>query len=204
MSIFLLSATSATDPLVVAIVAAALAGFVAVGTKAVDMTAARRTRRMAVYSEALRAAVAWQESLYRVRRRPNDGTGDAALVERFHDLQEQLAYHLAWLQLEDEGLADEYRALVDAVKKQTQDPIRAAWTDRNRPRGADPIPADQFQPDTEIEQAAFLQACRIRLSVVRRVRAFAASKTKQKHTEPTSADSQRSDEASSSRHSEEQ
>lgn len=164
MSTYLfLAATKVTDPLVVAVAGAAIAGLVAAVTKAVDMTVARQTRRRELYSRAFEAALAWEESLYRVRRRPTDKSGDRALVERFHDLQERINYHQGWLQMEDPALGAAYRDLVRAVKAATREEIQNAWQNTHGREPTEPLPEGEKHPDTRAAQDAFIAIVRSRL-----------------------------------------
>lgn len=163
MSTYLLAATKVTDPLVVAIFSAAIAGAFAAVAKAVDMTAARNTRRRELYSRAFEAALAWEEALYRVRRRPTDGSGDRALVDRFHDLQERINYHQGWLQMEDPALGEAYRDLVKAIKDATRHEIQYAWQMTRGREPTTPLPEDEKPVNTRAEQDAFIAVARSRL-----------------------------------------
>lgn len=49
----------------------------------------KRHRQRDLYSKAYRAAMSWREMLYRVRRRAAGDEADRALIERFHELQEE-------------------------------------------------------------------------------------------------------------------
>jgi hypothetical protein len=85
----------------------------------------RTTRRRSAYAEALKAVVAWSEMPYRVSRRSPEDT--AALVERFHELQQDLAYYRGLLGSESKYIERSYARLVRNVKEATQAPIKAAW-----------------------------------------------------------------------------
>lgn len=102
----------------------------------------RRDRRRSLYGGAYRAAVAWHEMLYRVRRRAEGS--EQELVDRFHDLQEQFAYYRGWLSSESAALAESYRRLTDAVQDQTREPIREAWDQPPKP------PDQQTEPATQV------------------------------------------------------
>ena len=128
LSTHLIIATSGTAKDVVpwaAIVAAA----VALLKLAWDSAQAKRDRRADIYSEAFKAAVAWSEMWFRVRRRPADGSGDQALVERFHELQEQITYYESWTAAHSEWMGHAYCSFVAGIKAAAQEPLQRAWID---------------------------------------------------------------------------
>lgn len=123
--------------------------------------AAKRQQRRATYSEAVKAATAWKELLYRVRRR---GPRQAReLIGRFHDAQDNLSYYQAWVEVESKYMARSYRRLVDAVKAKTEADIQAAWRAEVRSVPDDALPEDTH-PDLSGDVGAFLQDVRSHLS----------------------------------------
>jgi hypothetical protein len=106
--------------------------------------AGKRDRRRALYSEATKAAVAWEEMLYRVRRR-SPGQ-ERELVDHFHDLQDDLTYHKAWVGSESRYMGRSYDALAMGVKSATASLIIKAWSDPVRPLPGGALPDDEF-PD---------------------------------------------------------
>lgn len=123
--------------------------------------AIRRDRRRQLYGEAFKTALGWREMLYRVRRR---GPGqERALIEQFHDLQEQLLYFGGWISSESKYMARSYRRLVRAVKVATEPLIRDAWEADLRPVPGNATPADAH-PSVNGEAEAFMLDVRWHLS----------------------------------------
>lgn len=123
--------------------------------------AAKRQQRRATYSEAVRAATAWKELLYRVRRRQK---GQApTIIELFHQAQDNLSYYEAWVGAESQYMARSYARLVKAVKQSTETLIREAWKDAIRRVPGDARPSDAH-PDLDDAVKAFLQDVRSHLS----------------------------------------
>jgi hypothetical protein len=89
--------------------AALVAAAVALYLNARGRKNAERDRRRTLYSEAYRVALEWCEGIYRVRRRPQDGSGDADLVRHFHEMQERIAYYEGWLAMESPQLGRAYK-----------------------------------------------------------------------------------------------
>ncbi len=123
--------------------------------------ASKRDRRRALYSEAFRAAVSWKEMLYRVRRRA--AGQEHELIERFHDLQDQLSYYQAWVGSDSAVMQLSYDHLVREVKVRTEDLITAAWGDPMRPAPGTAT-ADDSHPDLSDLTASFLADVRSHLS----------------------------------------
>jgi hypothetical protein len=104
--------------------------------------ASKRERQRALYSEAVKAAVAWEEMLFRVRRR---GEGqERELVQRFHDLQDDLTYHQAWVGSESKYMKRSYDKLVTDVKNGTAELITKAWEQPLRPVPGNAVPYDDI------------------------------------------------------------
>jgi hypothetical protein len=102
--------------------------------------ASKRERRRQLYSEAVKAAVAWEEMLFRVRRR--EASQERALIDRFHDLQDQLTFYQAWVGSESKYMSRSYESLVAGVKARTQDEINKAWAEPIRPVPGNGRPKD--------------------------------------------------------------
>ncbi len=168
------SAVSSSDvPLYAAGVTALAAAVVAVYLNAVGRKREDKNRRRDLYSEAYMVALEWCEAVYRVRRRATDGSQDSGLVERFHGMQERIAYHEGWLSIEAVELGVAYRCLLDEVTGQCKPLLRQAWTEVGRDPRA-PTPDSDVDPDLSVAKAAFLRDIREHLScspwVRRRVR----------------------------------
>jgi hypothetical protein len=155
------SLTESERAIVVASIAGAVSISVAVLGALAAYFAAKRQQRRATYSEAVRAATAWKELLYRVRRRQEGQAG--AIVELFHEAQDSLSYYEAWIGAESKYMARSYKRLVAAVKHQTEDPIRNAWRQKLRPLPGDAVPED-VHPDVGGAVSAFLKDLRSHLS----------------------------------------
>jgi hypothetical protein len=123
--------------------------------------ASKRERRRVLYSEAVQAILGWREMLYRVRRRSDDQTRD--LISAFHDLQEKLSYHEAWIGSESKYMSRSYARLTHAVKSQTESLIRSAWKESTRDAPGDALPTDGH-PDVTASVDAFLKDVRSHLS----------------------------------------
>lgn len=84
-----------------------------------------RERQRNSYAEAYKAVIEWREMSFRIKRRAT-GT-DVELRERFHDLQEKLAFHEGWIASESNYMATQYRTLIEHVKNESREPIKQAW-----------------------------------------------------------------------------
>lgn len=121
---------------------AALTALVAIYNRRRDQLTKEADRRRILFADAYKDCIAWSEMLYRIRRRPADGSGDAEIVNKFHDLQESLAFHQGWISAESEALGFAYCTFVERVKVKSRALIQQAWATPGRP----PTVA---QPDTE-------------------------------------------------------
>lgn len=151
--------------------AAIIAGSIAIILALSGQAGDKRDRRRAEYSEAYRVARAWLEMLYRVRRRPDDDKAAAAIISRFHDLQERLDYYTGWLASESPSMCRSYTRLVEHTKMATREPLQQAWTEPVRPPEDATLSHDEH-PDVEAEASRFLTDVRDHLSLlpVRRLR----------------------------------
>ncbi|MEJ7783473.1 MAG: hypothetical protein WKF96_01635 [Solirubrobacteraceae bacterium] len=108
-------------------IAALVAGAFALITLAINRYIDRRDRRRSLYADAYKAALAWVEMLYRVRRRDPDNPYPVA--DQFHKLQEDIDFHQAWICTESQALGRAYERLVLTVKALTAEDIKRAWID---------------------------------------------------------------------------
>jgi hypothetical protein len=109
----------------VAIVASAFGALIIF---ALSQLAATRDRQREEYAKALQSAVKWKEMPYRIRRRdPNDQAAATRLVEVMHELQEEIAFHDAWLSVQAPEVAIAYRSLIEKVKSETEGHLQVAW-----------------------------------------------------------------------------
>jgi len=123
--------------------------------------AGKRERRRGLYSEAVKAAVAWREMLYRVRRR--EKAQERALINQSHDIQEQQTYFRAWVGSESKYMQRSYDILVAEIKKATDELISDAWDDPVRPVPGNSAPDDEH-PDIGACVDSFLRDVRSHLS----------------------------------------
>lgn len=87
-----------------------------------------RNHRRDHYANAVQALVAWAEFPYRVARRTSNAPEVLSrLAQRGHDLQEDLACHLAWVAAENRRLGDLYCLVADALREATRPALQAAW-----------------------------------------------------------------------------
>lgn len=142
-----------------AAITATFALFGAIYLNAVGRKRDNDARRRDLYSNAYRAALEWCEGVYRVRRRKADGTQDHELIERFHDLQERIAFHEGMLGTESEGLGKAYGELLGAVMGECKTLLQLAWAEPGR-APSDPTPDDEKSPDLREAKATFCRAVR--------------------------------------------
>jgi hypothetical protein len=125
--------------------------------------ATKRERRRVLYGQAVQAIVAWGEMLYRVRRREAGRERD--LIDMFHDLQDKLAYHEAWIGSESKYMSRSYKRLVSSVKSATETLITKAWADEVRPVPGNAVVGDEH-PNHSTAVDAFLRDVRAHLSPI--------------------------------------
>ena len=115
-----------------ALLAAALAAFIAAGVAVagyvIQQRASRRDQRAVLYAEALRAVEDYREAPYRVRRR--DGSHDArrAITDHISDVQSRISFHSGWLRLNAPApVADAYDTHVAAARAEAGAQMTDAW-----------------------------------------------------------------------------
>lgn len=155
---------SLDPPVLAALIAAASALLLAVLRALASLFSAARDRRRELYGRAYRDAMAWVETLYRIRRRASGPQAERELVERFHDLQERIDYHRGWLGSESRYLAHSYCQLVLAIKRATEPLIQVSWQQPPRSPGG-PAPAEERHPHVEAHTLRFLTDVRLHLSL---------------------------------------
>ncbi len=103
----------------------------ALGAVVVYFFALRRKRldeKKQTCAKALAQALAWLELPYRIRRRmSNEPEVLRGIVDRTHQLQEDLLFYQAWMRIELPAANEAYRALVAAAKGAVLEPARLAW-----------------------------------------------------------------------------
>jgi len=131
----------------------------------------QQSRQRDLFSKAYGSAMGWNELLYRVRRRTNTPEADAALVDRFHDLQEQIDYYEGWTASEGAAIGRSYCQFVKGVKEATEGLIQDAWQRPGRVPG-DLTPNDEVHPDLHPARMRFLTDVRAQLSFLLLPRLF--------------------------------
>jgi hypothetical protein len=143
--------------------AAVAAGIFTLAGLAISRFSERRDRRRTLYSEAYRAALAWVEMLYRVRRR--DPEHPYELATQFHKLQEDIDFYQGWIESESIAFGRAYRRLVLEVKALTLPDIQMAWATGP----IDPLQGFSLQgethPPVEPAKQQFLKDLRAHLSL---------------------------------------
>jgi hypothetical protein len=140
-------------------------------------------RRRTLHGEAYQAVLEWCEGVWRVRRRPKDGSGDDELVKHFHAMQEKLAYYEGWLALEDPCLGRAFRIFVDGVLAECRPLIQTAWKDAGRHPSEEAPPGERSPQLLDLKQK-FLEDTRdlvsrrpwLRVQARRRLSTAAAAK----------------------------
>jgi hypothetical protein len=160
-----LDVVEATGPSVPAWIptAALAAGFFALAGIAMNRYCDRRDQRRTLYAEAYRAALAWVEMLYRVRRR--DPSDPYPLAAQFHTLQEGIDFHQGWIDSESLWLGRAYRRLVRSIKALTFGEIKNAW--KNAPCSPDDgfSLAEETHPPVAAAKEQFIGDLRDHLSL---------------------------------------
>lgn len=147
------------EPSEATLVAAVVAAAVALLVHLYNQRQAARDRRRILHGEAYQAAMEWCEGVYRVRRRASDGSGDQELVERFHRLQERIAFYEGALTIESRGLGIAYRRLLDQVMGECRELTQLAWKHPGRHPSVDQ-PQDEIAPNLHEPKAEFLENVR--------------------------------------------
>lgn len=112
-----------------------------------------------LFADAYKAAMAWQEMLYRVRRRAPGVVEEQKLVERFHQLQEEINYYQGLVFTESEVLGLSYDRFVNHVKKENKQLIQEAWESPIRRPKLGVIKTSKY-PNTTKAGKAFLRDTR--------------------------------------------
>ena len=146
-----------------AVIPATIAATVAIYLNAVGRKREDVQRRRDLYSEAYRLALEWCEAIYRVRRRAPDDSQDETLVERFHELQERIAYYQGWLCIESSALGRSYQHFLEKILEECKPLLQEAWSRPGR-KPTEPTPPDEPAPNLEEAKELFLRNVREHLS----------------------------------------
>lgn len=153
--------SSVKPAVIAAIITASATIVVALLSVSFAYLSSKRDRRRAIYADAVKAAVSWEEMLYRVRRR--DKTQTRELINQFHSLQDDLAYHRAWIGSESRYLKRSYNRLVENIQEEFRPLISKAWDAPLRKPPGDKLP-DDVCPDVSAHIDSFLADVRSHLS----------------------------------------
>jgi hypothetical protein len=145
------------------ILAATIAALVAALTLAMNMTAGRRDRRRNLYSDAYRATMSWIEMAYRAyHARPDE---DAAFLDGYHKLWEDIRYYQGWILMESAELGYSFALFKEAVQVVCEGVIESAWASRTaESKPLEELPVEPSPETFRAEQDHFLQDARDQLS----------------------------------------
>lgn len=100
----------------------------AIITAVVPRWAEVRDRRRTSYADAVQRLVAWAEYPYRIARRVDDKPETLKEIATLgHTLQEQLAFHRAWIYAESSRMGQLYSGVVGSLKGLLGPAIQEAW-----------------------------------------------------------------------------
>lgn len=123
----------------------------------------RTSERRKLYAGAYKTVLSWQEMLYRVRRRATGSEEERKLVDKFHDLQEELNYYQGIIASEGKSMGRSYEKFVKSVKGQNVQLIQEAWEQPVR-KPKDGTPANEKHPNVTRSAEDFLLDTRLWLS----------------------------------------
>jgi hypothetical protein len=156
MQLLVMAALSTTaSAFIGAAIPATIAAVIAIYVNVVGRKREDTQRRRDLYSEAYKLALEWCELIYRVRRRAPDGSQDRELVERFHAMQESIAYYEGWLSIENKELGMAYQRFLAQVVLECRPLLREAWAKPGR-EPTEPTPDDEKGPRLRQAKEAFL------------------------------------------------
>ena len=145
----------------IAFLSSLLAGVVALWIWRGNLRAQRRDAHRSSIAAAVSAVMAWKEMPYRIARRvDDDASTKKALIDEFHEVQQQLSFHCAWMAIFDKTMGDKFSSLVSATRQRSSDHIEAAWAEG--PRDVSQLGA-KFDIDIAAEESAFIECARRKL-----------------------------------------
>lgn len=122
-----------------------------------------KIERKKLFASAYKAALSWQEMLYRVRRRGVGTKVERELVSKFHDIQEDLNYYQGLLSAESDFMGRSYKKLTKTIKYSTLKLIQDAWSKGGR-SSKKITPETDIHPNNSDAEDSFLMDCRDWLS----------------------------------------
>jgi hypothetical protein len=156
-------AITLSDGAAATLIAAAVAAVVSLFGLWLNGVRQERARRREIFAQALAAVVAYQEFPYAIRRRRNDQPGEerVRLSEDLRVVQKELAFHLAWVELEGSAkTAGHYRALVAETRRVAGGYMRDAWNGEPTSEDSEMNITDIDYGTLEEPQAAYLASVR--------------------------------------------
>jgi hypothetical protein len=141
-----------TPAAIATLIAAVVAGLVAVVGIWINGLRADRSRRRELYARGLAATLAYREFPYAIRRRRADAPGEerVRLSEALREVQQELAYCEAWMRTEPSGrVTTEYRNLVEKTRDVAGSYMHEAWE-------SDPLEVDAGMNVPDIDYTALV------------------------------------------------
>lgn len=147
-------------------------GLIALVGYALTQAWARRERWAASFAEALSAVEDYVEAPYRIRRRPHgDLVAQFSITNSISDIQSRIAFHAAWLRLQNPRVADAYDSLVAAARREAGVQMTEAWHAKAVRKGADvPLGTRYEHPETDSARAECVRVMREQLRLRWRLR----------------------------------
>jgi hypothetical protein len=144
------------------VVAAIIAGLVAVGGYAVTQFANRRDTKARTYAEAIAAVTEYQELPYLVMRRAaSDAPTRAAFAQHQSEVMAKLGFYRAWVRIDSAETGAVYANLVSDTRRQCRRHLATAWAeDLLKSDTQMSSPEAPFPWDIEAERDLCLKAMR--------------------------------------------
>ena len=142
------------------VIAAIIAGFVALVVLSVNQYQARQDARRKDFAEALAAVERYAELPYRIRRR-HDSTPEVRgrIAEFIHEVQRDILFHKSWMRIQAPRVADVYDSLLQTTREEAGSAMSEAWSTTPIARDEDmPFGLHLDFPRMETERARYIQA----------------------------------------------
>ncbi|PWB98181.1 hypothetical protein [Homoserinimonas hongtaonis] len=145
-----------------AIIAAGIAATVVLIGYLVQQWFARKERRAAIFSEALRAVEDYLEAPYRIQRKDRSDATRQILVTHISDIQSRISYHQALLGIYGpQKVADGYARLVEAARAEAGNQMTTAWREKPMRKGDEVPLVKRFdRTKSDQEKSALLKIMR--------------------------------------------
>jgi hypothetical protein len=110
------------------VIAAIIAGLVAIFVLWVNQHQARRDSRSKDFAAALAAVERYSELPYRILRR-QDSTPEVRgrVAEVIHEVQQDLLFHKSWVRIQAPRVADAYDSLLETTRREAGSAMTEAW-----------------------------------------------------------------------------